>query len=254
MIELSTRFSGITTSPQARNGGVSVEKAAEKAKANLRYIARSTAVAKGNRFGAGAMINPDGSGVRSALEGRAAMRKAIDARSIAGGQNGKRVAEKLMLSLPNDFIGKPAKEALRRIMKRLLADSDAIAYGVIHTDRPDNLHCHILAVDGQESITSARKRRPGAKRVRRRDQLRMNERGRPREVRQLIAEEINAVAEAYGLTKVEHRSFKDRGITRKPGTHVGPPQVARIEREARQERAHVSSRDRKGIRWAEVVR
>jgi len=232
MIELSTRFSGISTSEKAKDGGLSIEKAAMKAKANLRYIARSSAVKKGNAAGAGMVKNPDGSVVRNASEGRAAIRRAIDTRSQKGGKNGKRVAEKMMFSLPNDFAGKPAREALRRVLHMLVADSDALAYGAIHTDRPDNLHCHILAIDGQESVASARKRRPDAKRVRRCDQLRMNERGRPREVRKAIAREINAVAEIYGLTKVEHRSFKDRGITREPGLHVGPQQIARIKRDS----------------------
>jgi hypothetical protein len=245
MMELSTRFLGITTSTKAKNGGVSIDKAAAKAKANLRYIDRSTAVKKGHAVGEGLMKNLDGSLVQSSTEGRAAMYRAIDKRSGTGGKNGKRVAEKMMVSLPNDFAGKPSKEALRNIMKRLVADSDALAYGVIHTDRPDNLHCHILAVDGQESVASACKRKPDAKRVRRREQLRMNDRGRPREVRRMIAEEINAIAEVYGLTKVEHRSFKDRGITREPGAHLGPQQIARIEREARQKRIPAPSPNRK---------
>lgn len=232
-----------------------VDKAAAKAKANLRYIARSTAVKKGHALGAGDMRNPDGSQVKSPSEGRAAMRKAIDARSITGGKNGKRVAEKMIFSLPNDFAGKPAKEALRRIMQKLVGDGEAIAYGVIHTDRPDNLHCHILAVDGQESVESARKRSPNAKRVRRRDQLRMNERGRPREVRRIIAEEINAVATSYGLTKVEHQSFKDRGITREPGAHMGPQQKARLEREDLQRRSVTPSEGReRGRRGAGLIR
>lgn len=238
MIELSTRFTGISTAA-TKSGRMSSRKALGKAKANLRYIDRATAAKKGDARGAGPLTNPDGSPVRTRAQGRFAIRRAIEARASKGGKTGARVAEKLMFSLPNDFAGKPAREALDRVLRRLVGDSEATAFGVIHTDRPENLHCHILAVDGPESIAVARKRRPDAKRVRRQDHLRMNERGRPKELRQLIAAEINAVADRYGLTKVEHRSFKDRGITREPGSHLGPQQIARTIRETGQ-RLHSS--------------
>lgn len=233
MIELSTRFTGISTAA-TKTGRMSVGKAMGKAKAHLRYIDRATAAKKGDARGAGSLTNPDGLPVRTRAQGRAAIRRAIEARAAKGGQTGARVAEKVMFSLPNDFAGKPAREALDRILRRLVGDSEAVAFGVIHTDRPDNLHCHILAVDGLESVAAARRRRPDAKRVRRQDHLRMNDRGRPKELRQLIAAEINAVADRHGLTKVEHRSFKDRGITREPGSHLGPQQIARTIRETGQ--------------------
>jgi len=230
MIELSTRFSGISTAV-TKSGRMSPGKALEKAKANLRYIDRATAAKKGDARGAGLLMNPDGSPVRTRAQGRVAIRRAIEARAAKGGKTGARVAEKVMFSLPNDFAGKPAREALERVLHQLVEDSEAVAFGVIHTDRPENLHCHILAVDGPESISAARKRRPDAKRVRRQDHLRMNERGRPKELRQLIAAEINAVADQYGLTKVEHRSFEDRGIVREPGSHLGPQRIAQAIRE-----------------------
>ena len=234
MLELSTRFSGITTSVAARKHEISRSVAIAKAKGNLRYIDRATAAKKGNARGAGPLTNPDGSPVRTRTQGRTAIRRAIETRAAKGGKTGVRVAEKVVFSLPNDFTGKPAREALDQVLRRLVGDSEAVAFGVIHTDRPDNLHCHILAVDGRESIAAARKRRPDAKRIRRQDHLRMNDRGRPKELRQLIAAEINAVADRHGLTKVEHRSFKDRGITREPGSHIGPQQIARTIRETGQ--------------------
>lgn len=231
MIELSTRFSGITTSDKTRSHPLSRAQAVEKAKANLRYIDRRAAVKRGNAKGVGPLRLDNGGRARNRLEGRAAIRRAIEARAARGGKNGSRVAEKMMFSLPNDFAGKPAREALERVLRKLTGDSEAVAFGVIHTDRPDNLHCHVLAVDGPESLASARRRRPNAKRVRRRDHLRMNDRGRPKEIRKLIADEINTVADLYNLTRVEHRSFKERGVTDEPGTHIGPQRIAKTARE-----------------------
>lgn len=231
MLELTMRCSGISSSPKARNG-LTPSGASAKAKAHLRYIDRRSAARAKDARGAGRLLNPDGSPVRTRAQGRAAIRRAISARAQRGGVNGSRVAEKFIFSLPNDFEGDAAREALGRILKRLVADSDAVAYGVIHTDRPDNLHCHILAVDGAESVESARQRRPDAKRVRRQDQLRMGGLGRPKEIRAMIAKEINAVAVKRGLTMVEHRSFETRGIVRLPSTHIGPKRLARAAREA----------------------
>lgn len=232
-LELTTRFAGISSSPKAR-GGLSPSDAAAKAKANLRYIDRRSAARPKDARGAGRLLKPDESPVRTRTEGRAAMRRAIDARAGRGGKNGSRVAEKIVFSLPNDFKGDAAREALVRVLHRLVGDSDAVAYGVIHTDRPGNLHGHILAVDGPESVEAARQRRPNAKRLRRRDQLRMGDMGRPREIREMIAAEINAVAKRRKLTMVEHRSFKARGIERLPGSHLGPQQIARLARDAAQ--------------------
>lgn len=241
MIELSTRFTGISTAT-TKSGRLSMVQAIAKAKAHLRYIDRATATKNGDVLAAGPLTNTDGSHLRTRSQGRAAIRRAIEARATRGGQTGARIAEKLMFSLPNDFSGKPAREALDRILKCLIGDSDAVAFAVIHTDRPNNLHCHIIAVDGPESIPAARKRRPSAKRVRRQDHLRMNERGRPKELRQLIAAEINAVADRYKLTRVEYRSFEDRGITREPGSHLGPQQIARnISETAQRLRKRISA-------------
>ena len=240
MLELTMRCSGISSSPKAR-GGLTPPGAAAKAKAHLRYIDRRSAARAKDARGAGRLLNPDGSPARTRAQGRAAIRRAIDARAQRGGKNGSRVAEKLIFSLPNDFQGDAAREALGRVLARLVADSDAVAYGVIHTDRPDNLHCHILAVDGPESVESAQKRRPGAKRTRRQDQLRMGNLGRPKELRAMIAEEINVVATKRGLTMVEHRSFEARGIERLPGSHMGPQRLARAAKEATQRlRGHMT--------------
>ena len=65
--------------------------------------------------------------------------------------------------------------------------------------------------------------------------------GRPKELRAMIAEEINVVATKRGLTMVEHRSFEARGIERIPGSHMGPQRLARAAKEATQRlRGHMT--------------
>lgn len=228
MLELTTRFTGISTSPQARSGGLSVSDAATKAKANLAYITRPSAL--GNEDGKillrGDFRTPDGERVQTHHEAKAAMRAAIDERAARGGKRGTRVAEKMIFSLPNDFPPDAQHETLKRLMARLGDGSrEAKMIGTIHRDKASNLHGHILAVDGAETEERARMRRPDAKRVRRRDVIRLGERGRPKELRGLFAEVINEVADERGLTRVEHRSFKERGLT-DPTKHEGPTRRA----------------------------
>ena len=228
MLELTTRFTGITTSPKARGGGLSASAAASKAKANLAYITRPSAL--GNEDGRilirGDFRRPDGERVQSHHEAKAAMRAAIDQRAERGGKRGTRVAEKMIFSLPNDFPPDAQHETLRRLMAKLGDGSrEAKMIGTIHRDKSHNLHGHILALDGAETEARARKRRPDAKRVRRRDVIRLGERGRPKELRRLFADVINEVADERGLTRVEHRSFKERGLN-DPTKHEGPTRRA----------------------------
>ncbi|SNR88135.1 MobA/MobL family protein [Puniceibacterium sediminis] len=227
MLELSTTIKGISTAPKSR-AGLTAKKATRKARAHLRYIARPSAVDAemwhGLKDVCGSRISP-AKGNRTAA--RAALRIAFDKRAGQGGKTGCRVAEKLMFSLPNDFPSKARKEALARVMIILVGDSEAAAYGTLHRDKPGNQHAHIMLVDGYESAREARARKPGAQRVRRRQKLRFGDLGRPKEVRAIIAQEINAVAEKYSVKGVEHRSFKNRGIERPASRHRGPVQNAR---------------------------
>lgn len=228
MLELTTRFTGITTSPKARGGGLSASAAAGKAKANLAYITRPSALGSEDPqiITRGDFRTPDGERVRTHHEAKAAMRAAIDQRAERGGKRGTRVAEKMIFSLPNDFPPDAQHETLRRLMARLGDGSrEAKMIGTIHRDKKRNLHGHILAVDGAETEARARKRRPDAKRIRRRDVLRLGDRGRPKELRRLFADVINEVADERGLTRVEHRSFKERGLT-DPTKHEGPTRRA----------------------------
>lgn len=217
MLELTTRFEGITTGARPGRARLSAKQAAQKAIANLRYIARPTAVRPSDTFALN--LGPE----EDPKAQQCVMRHALRLRAEKGGRKGIRVAEKLMCSLPNDFAGEPAREAVRLIAKRLAAGSpDVKIYAAIHTDRPNNLHAHFLVIDGLETREQARKRvGSNAKRVRPRSVVRVNERGRPKELRRMFADAINEVAELRGLTHVEFRSYQSRGRTGKPGSHRG---------------------------------
>ena len=60
--------------------------------------------------------------------------------------------------------------------------------------------------------------------------IRLNEGGRPRQLRAELAGIINCIAADRGLETVEWRSFEARGIERAPGTHDGPRVRAARER------------------------
>lgn len=217
MLELTTRFEGITTGARPGRTRLSAKQAAQKAIANLRYIARPTAVRPNDTFALN--LGPE----EDPKAQQCVMRDALRRRVGRGGRKGIRVAEKLMCSLPNDFDGEPAREAVRLIAKRLAAGSpDVKVFAAIHTDRPNNLHAHFLVIDGLETRAQANKRvGKNAKRVRPRSVVRLNDRGRPKELRNLFACAINEVAKTRGLTRVESRSFKERGERRNPGKHIG---------------------------------
>ncbi|WP_340239570.1 MobA/MobL family protein, partial [Sulfitobacter pontiacus] len=223
-LELTTRFAAISTAETKGPTRLSPIAAAERAGAHLRYIDRCSAV-----VGRVVVGIPGGS-----LEAqRKALRRKIAERSKKGGKRGTRVAERVIFSLPNDLNKEQEAEILSAILKRLIpADSEAAGWGVIHGDKPNNRHCHLLLIDGRESREAALIRKPDAKRVRRADVLRMGEMGRPKELRKLIADEINRMASQNASKGVEWRSFKERGIQRPPTRHKGPRRLAQAAREA----------------------
>lgn len=219
MLELTTRFTGITTSIAARGGGVSARDASRAAAAHIAYIDRPSA--KGERAVSGLPgDDPE--------EHRAVLRRMARARAKKGGKNGARVLEKGIVSLPNSWPSKGRQEACRRIAAHLApAGSEAAALVVTHRDKRGNEHIHFAAVDGRESVEAARARRPKAKRVRRAQVIRMTEGGRPKTLRRELATLLNEIADEHGLDGVEWRSFDARGITRKPSIHDGPQKRAR---------------------------
>lgn len=231
MLELTTRFAGITTAVRPNAARMTPQRAAAQSVAHLRYISRKSA-AKTEDIITLNLADPAGSPVNSIQDARRAFVRAIENRAGKGGKKGIRVVEKLMCSLPNDFVGEPAREAVNLIANRLAdGSSEVLIFAAIHSDRPGNLHAHFLAIDGLETHQKALSRTHHAtKRVRRRSAIRLGERGRPKQLRKLFAECINEVAGKHGLSRVEARSFRDRGITKPPGRHQGPQQRGRIDR------------------------
>jgi len=234
MLELTTRFGAVTTGVGTRKikgtiarvparHRVDAARAVRIAAGHIGYIDRRDAV------GERAVANLAG---ERPEDQRAALRRLASERAEKGGKNGARVLEKGIVSLPNSWSAEDRQEACNRIAAHLApAGSEAAALVTTHRDKRGNEHLHFAAVDGRESIEAARTRRPGAKRVRRAQVMRMTEGGRPKALRQELADLLNAIAAERGLEGVEWRSFEKRGIAQQPGTHDGPLKRARYARE-----------------------
>lgn len=243
MLELTTKFRGVSSSPKARSN-LSSGAAAAKGKAGLRYILRDEAAADVVWSGApltdaAKAASPDRAERRAAV--RLAMNAAIDAKAKTGGEIGARLGEKIIVSVPNSWPARDQRDAAQRIAALLApADSGAMAIGCRHTDKAQNAHLHFYVLDGLESREAAIARRPDALRVRQRNVLRLGDLGRPKELRREIAACINAIATERGLEGVEARSFAERGLTQAPSKHRGPIQT-RAARLAAQERAQAAT-------------
>ena len=242
-LELTTTIRRVSSSPKARSG-LSPAAAAGRAVASIRYITRSTAAEavewSGARLDA---VAPEG---HRAV--KAALAEAIQERAQEGGKQGRVIAGRFIVSLPNDWPLDARREALRRVCAHLAPPgSDALAMGALHNDKPDNPHMHILAVDGLEAPELARARAdarkakqeamppgspPKAVLARRRDALRLNDLKRPKELRRDIAAILNDIAQRDGLEGVEWRSFAERGIDRPATKHDGPEKRARLRKQA----------------------
>lgn len=222
-LELTTTFRNISTA-----GGRAPSDAAASACAHLRYIDRGPAV----EFRA--TSNIAGADLKAQ---RADLRQAFRQIAEKGGKRGSRVAEKFVISLPNSWSADDRAEILRRLVEHIAPpDSDAKAWGVVHKDRPENRHIHIVAIDGAESRQDAVARkeagdwrrhpertqsadeavlgatRPPRTRIVRRNVIRLGDKTRAKEVRSEIAGVINQLAAERGLERVEHRSFAERGL------------------------------------------
>lgn len=207
---------------------LSLRDAKAKALGSLRYIARADAAADLDIIGhcqGETMIAENQADRRAMLT---MSRWAINARAERHTEaNGIRLADKLIISLPRDATPDHHREMVANIVADLGADSDAWLVAAIHRDRAGNPHAHILAVDGLETREAAVDRRPDAKRVRRRDQLRLNEGGNRPELRRRIANQINLVSKREGYRRAEVRSLADQGIKRTAQSHDGPRGSAR---------------------------
>ena len=199
-----------------------------KTLASLRYITRADAAADLDIIGHNqgeTMIAEDAADRRAMME---MSRWAIDARAVRHTEaNGIRLADKLIVSLPADATPQHHREMVAGIVSDLGGDSDAWLVAAIHRDRGGNPHAHVLAIDGLETRAAALARRPDAKRVRRRDALRLNEGGNRQELRQRIAAQINRVSDAHGYRRAEVRSLVAQGVQRAAQEHEGPVGSAR---------------------------
>ncbi|MFG6519515.1 MobA/MobL family protein [Sulfitobacter sp. 1A13496] len=216
MLELSTTFRNISTS-----GGRCSADATQAAIAHLRYIDRESAVE--DRASSGLpRTSPEAQ--------KAELRRLFRKRSKTGGANGARVAEKIIVSLPNSWPREARKEALERLCVYFAPPgSEAASYGTTHRDKAHNQHLHIIAQDGCESREAALARRSNApnqtkkkrSRIRRQHVLRLGERQRAKQVRSEIAAILNSIAKQRDLEGVEHRSFAERGISDPAMIHEG---------------------------------
>jgi len=222
MLELTTRFRSVSngrTKAGKRNGRAS------GAAAHLRYIDRESAVEFHSSRGLHA-VDPDAQ--------KAELRAHFRAAEATGAarETGARIAEKMIISLPADWNAKTRQVGLERLLDHLAPEGSKVrAWGVVHDDKPDNPHIHIIAQDGDESRASARARAAadGRKRARRQRVLRLGEKHRAKELRAEIAAVLNAVADERGGSRVEHKSFAERGIEDKsPMRHEGPERRARV--------------------------
>jgi hypothetical protein len=217
----------ISTSSKARTG-LTVGAARKAALDNLAYICRADATADFDIIGhcQGETLIAEDATDRAAM--REMSRWAIDARAERHTDaNGVRLADKLIVSLPRDATAEHHREMVAGIVANMGTDSDAWLVAAIHRDRSGNPHAHILAIDGLETREAAADRRPDAKRVRRRDALRLNEGGNRQALRQRIAGQINFVSNAHGYRRAEIRSLEDQGIQRAAQEHEGPRGSAR---------------------------
>ena len=239
-LELTTTIRRVSSSPKARSG-LSPAAAAGRAVASIRYITRSTAAETVEWSGA----RLDAVAPKGHRAVKAALAEAIQERAQEGGKQGRVIAGRFIVSLPNDWPLDARREALRRVCAHLAPPgSDALAMGALHGDKPDNPHMHILAVDGLEAPELARARAdarranmppgspPKAVLARRRDALRLNDLKRPKELRRDIAAILNDIAQRDGLEGVEWRSFAERGIDRPATKHDGPEKRARLRKQA----------------------
>lgn len=217
----------ISTSSKARTG-LSIGAARKAALDNLAYICRADAAADFDIIGhcQGETLIAEDATDRAAM--REMSKWAIDTRADRHTDaNGVRLADKLIVSLPRDATAEHHRQMVGGIVSELGRNSDAWLVAAIHRDRSGNPHAHILAIDGLETREAAATRRPDAKRVRRRDALRLNEGGNRQALRQRIADQINAVSDAHGYRRAEIRSLEDQGIQRAAQEHAGPRGSAR---------------------------
>ena len=133
------------------------------------------------------------------------------------------LAREFDLALPVELSRERQTELVRGYVREQFVGRGMVADVAMHWDKEDNPHAHVML-----TMREVLEEGFGAK-VRE-----WNERGLVREWRQRWAEHTNErLREAGCRERVDHRSFKDRGIEREPTRHEGP---------------HVREMERRGIR------
>ena len=219
--EMSFKLRHLSTSTKKGGKPPSVSATVAKAKDRIAYITREDGAIED----ADIILAHDGQ-IRRDLtrdEARSIMRQATEerAKKHRKGGVGVRLMDTIMVSLPNDATPDERRKMAGKMVGHLVGQSEAHALAAIHTDKAGNSHLHIAYLDGLETAEQARIRNPDAKRVRRMEYGKLNEGGKPKELRRELAGIINSVGKKEGRRKAEHRSFKDRGMKQQPQRHEG---------------------------------
>lgn len=219
-LELTTKFKGISSSPAARDKSLGKADPLKRCYGALNYIGRENAAGLICWRG---LKNENGQEVKEPKEARILLRKRFRDEAGKGGSVGRRIATTGIISLPNSWGEETVRAAMSKLSKEMAPDgSEASVFIVQHIDKKNNAHLHFIAVDGVESRHSATIRSgENTARIRRRNVQRFNERGAPKRWRKQIADVLNQTAQEHGENGVEWRSFKERGLRRKPTKHEG---------------------------------
>lgn len=276
-LELTTTFKAISTSPKARKSH-SPAAATGRVKAAARYALRDTAAPEGEVAWAGNRLDacPDRKAARLAFgqaveersnEGGAVGRRLASTLIVSLPNDWPKAAQVEAMNRLTQHLAPPGSEAIaigaiHRDKPHNTHMHFVVLDGLEHQSRAV-LRAHGRAKE-QAGMLPPPPAPPKAKRapwwqpwkreaappppppppkvdvrVRRRNVLRLNELGRPKELRRELAAIINAVAAERGLEAVEWRSFEARGIAKEPTTHDGPQKRARKAKEAPQQPAQV---------------
>ena len=146
-------------------------------------------------------------------------------------------ARDLMFTFPAELSAAGRLNAARIIANRLVAKSGVAVDFNIHEPGKDgdekNHHCHLM-------FTTRRMTTNGlGEKTREWDERDDETPSEARKLRAFIAQTLNAELKAEGkdgIARVEHESFKDRGVGRKPTVHQGPAKTHMLRKEQQQAR------------------
>lgn len=158
-----------------------------------------------------------------APELRSALWNAAEAVAVA---RDERPARKVEIALLRDLTYEQNKACVRAFVEEQFTSKGLVADVSVHqkeaSDGQANLHAHILLsariITSQGNFSN-------------RKHAYWDSRERVKEMRKSWADMLNKFCEQYGVeVRTDHRSYVERGIDRKPGTHLGPEQWHMEER------------------------